>query len=456
MKRVIPPVLARRWRRIRHATAGRAAALALLAGASGAAFALGARGAGWLVAGAALACGAAVVLWRLARAADRPARDLKRFLEGVRYDDASIRIPATGSALQLELAEAFRDVGAAFERVRAEREEQAAYLEAVVRHVGVALIAFRDDGAVTLFNPAAGRALGVPRPRSLDALGARSSGARGALLGLTAGERTLVRLDHESGPQELIAYASQFVLGGRTHTLASLQDIRAELEARELEAWEQLSRVLTHEITNSVAPIASLAGTARALLTPEAQTGGASGGVAEALETIERRSRGLVAFVESYRTLAGVPSPAPRVVRATELLGGIATLFRTTARENGVEITVAVDPERLDLVVDPDLVEQALVNVVLNAIEATGSSGGGTVALHAAPGPGGRAVIRVVDDGPGIEPEVIERVTVPFFSTKPSGSGIGLALAHRIVRLHGGTLTVRSEPGVETEIALRF
>ena len=283
-------------------------------------------------------------------------------------------------------------------------------------------------------------------------MAARSPDAAQTLASLQAGQRALVRLDHEAGPQELVAYATRFVLGGQTHTLVSLQDIRAELEARELEAWEQLTRVLTHEITNSVAPIASLAGTARQRAGDRVPPA-----VAEALETIERRSRGLVSFVDAYRTLAGLPAPRPAVVPAADLLGGIAALFRTTAAERGVTLAVAVEPPRLDLVVDPDLVEQALVNVVLNAIEAAGGRpGGGAVGLAAAPGPGGRAVVTVTDDGPGIPVEALGRVTVPFFSTKPGGSGIGLALAQRVVRLHGGTLSVRSEPDVETAVEMRF
>ncbi|WP_412060711.1 sensor histidine kinase [Rubrivirga sp. IMCC45206] len=445
--------LARTWRRHRGSVAAWAVAVAVSAGAAGALAVIAARrgGMGWVaVAVAAGAAGWGIV--RLVRAAQRPARDLTRFLEGIRYDDASVRIPTGGGgALREGLAAAFADVGAAFERVRAEREEQAAYLEAVVRHVGVALVAFRDDGVVTLFNPAAGRALGVARPRSLDALAQRAPAAAQALVGLRAGSRALVRLEHDAGTQELVAYATQFSLGGRTHTLASLQDIRAELEARELDAWERLTRVLTHEITNSVAPIASLAGTARGLADE-----GDLGAVDEALETIERRSRGLVSFVEAYRTLAGVPQPTPRVVPAADLAGRVATLFRTTAAERGVAVSVAVEPARLEMVVDPDLVEQALVNVVLNAIEATGAAGGGTVAIRVSTGPGGRPIVAVADDGPGIESDVLERVAVPFFSTKPGGSGIGLALARRVVRLHGGELAVVSEPGGGATVELRF
>ena len=455
--------LARFWRRYRVRVVARLVALAAAAGGAGGLLAVDGP---WAVPGAAalgaLAVGAG---WGLVRAVERPARDLRRFLEGVRYDDVSVRFPRRRDDPFLDgLAAAFEEVGAAFRRVRAEREEQAGYLEAVVRHVGVALVAFRSggDGAgeVTIFNLAARRTLGVPRPRTLAGLSQRVPEAAAALRALTPGERALVRLDAggEGGPQELVAYATQFTVGGEPHTLVSLQDIREELEARELEAWQELSRVLTHEIANSVAPIASLAGTARGLVEggPD-EPDGRLADVREALGTIERRSRGLVSFVDAYRTLARLPSPRPRVVPAAELLGDVATLARATAP--GVSVSVEVDPPGLEVVADADLVEQALVNLALNAVEALGGRGdgrGGRVVLRAYPGPSGRAVVEVEDDGPGLLPEVRERAFVPFFSTKPGGSGVGLALAHRIARLHGGTLTVESEPDVRTAFTLRL
>lgn len=452
--------LARFWRRFRVRVAARLVVLATAAGGAGWLAARG--GAGALAGAAALAVVGLWAGWGLVRTVERPTRDLKRFLEGVRYDDVSVRFPRRRDDPFLDgLAAAFEEVGTAFRRVRAEREEQAGYLEAVVRHVGVALVAFRAGGdavgEVTIFNLAARRTLGVPRVRTLDGLARRVPEAAEALRQLVPGERALVRLDHaEGGPQELVAYATRFSVGGEPHTLVSLQDIREELEARELEAWQELSRVLTHEIANSVAPIASLAGTARALV------GGAGGGagdgerladVREALGTIERRSRGLVSFVDAYRTLARLPSPRPRVVPAAELLGDVATLARATAP--GAAVSVEVDPAGLDLVADADLVEQALVNLALNAVEALGGRGG-RVVLRAYPGPSGRAVVEVEDDGPGLLPEVQDRAFVPFFSTKPGGSGVGLALAHRIARLHGGTLAVESEPDARTVFTLRL
>jgi len=442
-------LLPRFWRRFRVRLLTR---LAALVGATLGAAVLVLRGGPASTAGAVVLVGLGVAAtWSLVRLTERPARDLRRFLEGVRYDDMSGHFSGAGGDPMMDaLAEAFESVGEAFRQVRAEREEQAAYLEAVVRHVGVALVAFRTDGTITLFNLAAGRMLSVPRPRSLATLGQRAPDAAHALETLAPGERSLLRLDAPDGPQELVAYATRFTISGAAHTLVSLQDIREELEARELEAWQQLTRVLTHEITNSVAPIASLAGTARGLL----ESPDRAADVREALGTIERRSRGLVSFVDAYRTLAKLPPPQPKVLSAAELLGDIGILMRASAR--GVAVTVSVEPERLEIVADPDLVEQALVNLALNAVEAVDGRPDARVELRAFAGSNGRAVVEVADNGPGLLPEVAERVFLPFFSTKPGGSGIGLSLAQRIARLHGGGLTVVSTPDERTVFTLRL
>ncbi|MEM1056621.1 MAG: ATP-binding protein [Bacteroidota bacterium] len=436
------------WRRFRVRLG---MGLVLLAGLSvGATVAVIRGGPAWTV-GALVLGGLAVwAAMRIVRQAERPARDFRQFLDSVRADDMSVRFSSSGHDPLLDgLAEAFQSVSDAFRKVRAEREEQAGYLEAVVRHVGVALIGLRADGEVTLFNLAAGRTLGIPRPRSVDSLRQRAPEAAEALERLAPGERILIRLDHAEGPKELVAYSTRFVIAGETHSLISLQDIRQELEARELEAWQQLTRVLTHEITNSVAPIASLAGTAQTLLASNH-----TDDVQEALGTIERRSRGLVAFVDSYRTLARLPQPESRVVSAAELLGDIAMLMRASTED--VTVSVEVEPEGLEITADPDLVEQALVNLALNAAEAMEDTPDATLRLRASVGSSGRPVVEVIDNGPGLLPEVQDRAFVPFFSTKQSGSGIGLSLAHRIARLHGGTLTVVSEPEVQTVFTFRF
>jgi len=409
-------------------------------------------------------------VWALLLYTERTPRELLRFLEAIRYDDLSLAVSAHGRGPLFEaIADRFAEVTDAFRRLRTEREEQAQYLQTVVRHVGVALIAFRGDGEVALLNTAAKRLLGLPRLRHIDGLGALSPRLAQLLPTMQSGDRTLVRVERGDRTLDLAVHATHFRLVGEPHVLVSLQDIRSELEEKEMEAWQQLTRVLTHEIVNSVAPIASLAATANQLLhrddaeasgDPVSENGAGSAlplaDAREALQTIERRSQGLIHFVESYRSLTKIPKPTFALFPVAELFGNVTTLLRTSMREKGVTLEVEVTPETLELAADEELIEQVLINLLLNAMQALEGQPDARITLRARIGDTGRAVIEVHDNGPGILPEVRERIFVPFFTTKQSGSGIGLSLSRQILRLHGGTLTVRSTPGVETVFALRF
>jgi signal transduction histidine kinase len=425
---------------------------------AGAAFGMGVlwvRGQGGLalLIGLALLAGAAA----LVRYTEKPARDLTRFLESLRYDDASQRITSEGRGRTFDaLADAFGKVGETFQTLRAEREEQARYLQTVVRHVGVALVAFRPDGEVTLVNHAARRLLGLSHLRRLDGLARVASDLPETLLALGSGERSLVRVERESGTLVLLAHAAQFRLLDAPYTLVSLQDIGAELEEQEMDAWQRLTRVLTHEIGNSVAPIASLAGTANGLLHAgnDALPPDDVADVREALATIERRSQGLMRFVEAYRSLTRIPKPSFALFPVRSLFDDAQTLLRTSFGAANVALSVEVEPAGLELVADRALVEQVLLNLLLNALQAIDEAGG-RVTLRAHVGPNGRPVVEVEDDGPGIPEEALERVFVPFYTTKAAGSGIGLSLSRQVMRLHGGRLLVRSKPG-RTVFTLQF
>lgn len=389
----------------------------------------------------------------LVRFVERPSREMLRFLESIRNDDFSISFGRRSASLSDPLRAAYTDVVATFQQIRSEREEQAHFLQTIVRHVGVALIAYRSDGDIMLFNEAAGRLLGLSRPRTMDRIARRHPALVESLLGMRRGVRGIVEMERDDQPLTLIIHATRFQLGGMVTTLASLQDIRPELEAKELEAWQSLTRVLTHEMVNSVSPIASLAATAQELI---GDSESVHEGIGEALRVIKGRCEHLVQFVESYRSLAGLPEPSFQIEKATRILNDVATLLRATAIEQGMQLRVDVKPQLLDLIVDSEMFEQALVNVVFNAIQACEGREDATVVLRAFSGALGRPVVEVVDNGPGLIPDVIDSVFMPFFTTRPGGSGIGLSLSREIMRRHGGTLSVRSIPETETVFTFRF
>ncbi len=426
----------------------------------------------------------ALLVWQVAslvRYAERWVRDLTRFLEAIRYEDFSQRFAGRRRGPLFErLAAAFSEITEEFRRVRAEREEQFRYLQYVVRHVGVALVSFRAGGEVEMMNAAAKRLLDVGRLRRVQDLGGENEPLARALLELKSGERRLVKLRRAERTLHLAVYATRFRLQGEAYALASIQDIGNELAEKEMEAWQRLTRVLTHEIMNSVAPISSLAATADRLLedgkaAPETAAGDAPGaapgdGAAaqvlsaqaladtrEALGTIRRRGDALIHFVDAYRAFTRVPAPAFELVPAREVFAHVARLLGAQAERQGVRLDTRVEPGDLALTADPDLVEQVLINLTLNALQAVeGHAEVPRVTLRARAGRHGRPVLEVADNGPGIPPDVQEKIFVPFFTTKEEGSGIGLSLSRQIMRLHGGTLDVRSRPGKETVFTLRF
>jgi nitrogen fixation/metabolism regulation signal transduction histidine kinase len=395
-------------------------------------------------------------------------RDLTRFLESVRYADFSQGFTSEGRGpLFARLRDAFEEVTSEFRRIRAEKEEQVRYLENVVQHLGIALISYRADGTVELMNTAARRLLRTGPIRNIEALERVSEPLVGALRDLDSGEQSMVRVAEEDRTLQLAVHVSRFRLRNEAHALASIQDLRNELEEKEMEAWQQLTRVLTHEIMNSVAPISSLASTAHRLLseapaspngTPPQELSEIAEDAREAVQTIERRSKGLISFVDSYRSFTKIPNPSFKVLEVQELFDDVRRLLRVQIEEHALDLRINVAPEDLQVSADPELIEQVLINLVLNAMQAVEDEPEPRIELRARIDRRSRPVLQVIDNGPGIPPDVQEKIFVPFFTTKEDGSGIGLSLSRQIMRLHGGALTVRSDPDAdaETMFTLRF
>lgn len=400
----------------------------------------------------------ATQLWGLLRAVDRTNRDLARFFDSVRFDDYSqtFRSQRLGGSFK-ELHAALARVVEAFRAARADKEEQALYLQTVVQHVGIGLVVFQPDGEIELLNNAAQRLLRIPPYKNVRDLEEACPGLATTLLRLRPADRELVKVEAGDDQLQLLLHAAAFKQRGRDLTLVTVQDIRGELEEREIEAWQKLIRVLTHEIMNSMTPISSLAGTVEGLI----DKGGAGdpeslADIRGALKTIQRRSEGLLHFVDGYRNLARVPKPDLKFFPASDLFAQVAQLLQPRLDECGGRLETSSNPARLEVLADPALLEQVLINLVLNACEAVRGRDRPQIALTASLDERGRPVIQVRDNGPGIPPENLDKIFVPFFSTKEGGSGIGLSLSRQIMRLHGGSISAASKPGRETLFTLRF
>jgi two-component system nitrogen regulation sensor histidine kinase NtrY len=395
----------------------------------------------------------------LIRTVDRTNRDLARFFESVRFGDFTQTFRAREPDPSFrELHTSLTEVMEAFREARAEKEEQALYLQTVVQHIGIGLVVFQPSGEVDLINDAARRLLKLAQLKNVRNLEDRHPGLVETLLRMKPRERTLVKTEIGDEPLQLSLYATSFKLRGQEFRLVSIQDIRSELEEKEIEAWQKLIRVLTHEIMNSMTPISSLASTVQDLVAQSCGPEGASESMADihaALRTIQKRSEGLLHFVDGYRSLARISKPDLKLFPVETLFAGVDQLLRGRLLEREIGLTSSADPANLELLADPDLLEQVLINLVLNAADAVEGREGQLVEMIASLDDRGRPVIQVKDNGAGIPAENLDKVFVPFFSTKEGGSGIGLALSRQIMRLHSGSISVASKPG-ETVFTLRF
>ena len=377
---------------------------------------------------------AALVSADLARRALAADRMLKIFADGLAA--GTVERPARPVAAFGELGAAIDRAADSLDAERSERQRRIDTLEAMLDTVGVALFVLAPDGAIELSNRAARNLAREPATRfaSLRAIGPEVA-AR--LMALGPGARELLRLPDG---RRMLAGAAAFSLpGGERRRLISLQGVSGELDPVEFKAWQDLVRILAHEMMNSLTPIVSLAESLEGLLHEQ-------GEAAAAVQVIARRSQGLMSFVDRYRRVAELPSPERTTISLAELAAGLDRLMEPMLSERGIAYVSQVDPPDLVLFADPELLEQAMLNLLKNAVEAVEGSAAPAIQLSCRAIGDGLVAISVCDNGRGL-PEDPEGLFVPFFTTKAGGSGIGLSIARQVALAHQGqALAERREP----------
>jgi len=402
----------------------------------------------------------------LIRYLDRTNRELTSFLESIRFSEftRSFQIESMGGTFN-ELNKAFNEVMQDFQKVRAEKEESFHYLQTIVQNIDVSVIAYSSDGNIELINKTAKKLFQLATIKNIKSLEPLSPELVSTLLNIKPGENKLVKLQYDDDILQLAIFASTIKVKDKLIFLVTIKDIQNVLEEQETEAWQKLIRVLTHEIMNSITPIASLSSTLDLMLKGMVGQGNGDelridnesvGEIQEALQTINKRSTGLLHFVNTYRNLTRIPKPNFRLCKISELFGSIEKLMEEEMRKCGFEFVVKVDPENLEFTADDQLIEQVLINLIKNSMHALSGRANARIQLQGFMNKRGRVTIQVSDNGPGILKDVLDKVFIPFFTTKPSGSGIGLSLSKQILRLHNGTITAHSEPEVETVFTMTF
>lgn len=410
---------------------------------------------------------AVVQIMLLIRHVDKTNQLLNSFLQSIRYSDftRTFQVESTDSSLnklKTTLNEVIRD----FQSVRAEKEESYHYLQTIIQHIGIALIAYQRDGSVELINNATKRLFQVRNLPNIQVLSGYSHELVQKLLTIKHGENALVKVRDKDDLLQLSIYGTEFKIHNRNIMLVSIKNIQHELDDKEMESWQKLIRVLTHEIMNSITPISSLSSTVNGLINDIIERAGANEQnveiteelqeISSALSTIQKRTEGLIQFVNTYRNLTRIPTPNFTIFQVSRLLNNIYELHRAELEALNIECTLIAEPPTLELSADEMLIEQVLINLIKNSMHALEHRTNARIQLRAFLNRRGKITIQVVDNGPGILPEVLDKIFIPFFSTKPLGSGIGLSLSRQIMRLHGGSLNAFSEPEKETIITLTF
>lgn len=401
-------------------------------------------------------------VWGLMQLVNRTNQELTRFLNAIRYEDflQTFSIEHLGSSFA-DLNEAFDDVIVRFRQTRSAKEMQARYLKALVEHVPVAVVAIHGDDGVEFLNNAARRLLNATGRKPLKKLDELGPVFLRDMAQTKAGERKLTRIESDGVQRQLIMSTTQIAVAGDVQRLISLQDIQSELDATELSAWQDMVRVLSHEIMNSITPIASLAITADDLvddLDKKTRAAGEEkdeliGDIHDAIRTVARRSENLMDFVKSYRQLTQMPPPKMARLPVAGYLERFGSLMGAEWKGRGIALHVGQVPEGLILMADENLIDQVIINLLRNAADAASANDLPQVWLSARLSSRGAPVIEIADNGAGIDSDLQEKIFLPFFTTKAEGSGIGLSLARQVMLVHKGSISVspRADGGADGE-----
>ncbi len=402
---------------------------------------------------------------QLVELVDHSNNDLASFFDSIKFDDLSASFKTDSNDVGVQrLHQELNEAITKLRNSRQEKDSEYLFYKNIVMHVGIGLIIFKEDnGKIEIFNSAARKLLKINRAETVHDLKEVSDTLVNVFIRLRTGGRELIRLKVGEDIIQLSIYAIELTLRGENLKLISLQNIQSELEEKEMEAWQNLVRVLTHEIMNSVTPISSLAGTIDDELKNHLRDDSGKPLNKEQLEdihlslqTISKRSEGLIHFVKEFRSLTHIPKPRPVNISACALFEEIAILHKKELLEKNTKLEFSVDPQDLTITADKIMTEQVLINLVKNAIQAFEEQENKTIILRAYYNDKMRPVISVKDNGTGIDPEALEKIFIPFFTTKKTGSGIGLSLSRQFMRQHQGTLTVKSTVGKGTEFFMRF
>ena len=400
-----------------------------------------------------------VELYRFQRKAQD---ELQQFVESVHYRDFSRYFDVKHAPAELQpLREGFNKINSTFKIISKEKETQYQYLQKILELVDTGILSYEgDSGEILWMNESLKTMLQVPYLKTIHSLAKRDNELYLDIIALKPGDGKITKAHVEKGTFKVLLSATAFQTEGKKFKLIAFQNINEALDETESKAWQKLLSVMTHEIMNSVAPISSLADTLKNRLEKSVShmtnKSAAVHDLELGIETIKRRSEGLLKFAETYRNLNKITTPSLKTIYVRDLFEGLHQLMEPTLTQKNIELEIVLKDTSLELQVDTSLVEQVLINLVVNAMEAVKDNPDPRIILSAYNSTNRKILIKVSDNGFGMTEEIMDKIFIPFFSTKKNGSGIGLSLCKQIMMLHKGNIQVQSRQGQGTAFTLQF
>lgn len=388
--------------------------------------------------------------------------ELNQFVEAVHYRDFTTHFDVKHAPAELQvLREGFNEINSTFKVISKEKETQYQYLQKILELVDTGILSYEvDTGEVVWMNESLKKMLQLPYLKNMQSLVKRDPELHTDIILLQPGDHKISKAHLEREVFRVLMSATAFQTEGKKYKLVAFQNVNEALDETESKAWQSLLSVMTHEIMNSIAPISSLADTMKTRLQARYATSGGADHSLEDLEiginTIKRRSEGLLKFAETYRNLNKITTLSLQKVYIRELFGNLHQLMQPTFEQKGIEMEIILRNPELVLQADPSLLEQVLINLVVNAIEAVKDRSNAKIILSADQTTRGKIILKIADNGQGIPEELMDKIFIPFFSTKKQGSGIGLSLCKQIIMLHKGVIQVHSTPEKGTIFSLQF
>lgn len=407
-----------------------------------------------------------IQVYFLFRSITKNNRNLLNLFQSLKSNDVTSKLPQTAGGKPFkELSRLLNEFIDELGQVRLDKEKEHDFFKNTIKHVNTGLLAFNENREVKLANETLLKMFNIPELKNIRKLNSYFVGFEQLLIDIRPGKSQTIRFFISNIQHHLSLKCSEFVIDRSKLKLISFHDIKSEFAQEEAETWHKLISVLRHEIMNSVGPITSLVSTLveeyeeRVESEPDSEVVKST---LTGLKAIEKRSVGLVNFVEEYKKLSILPKPVLSQIKPDDLLNEIASLMKSKLADANIEFTINNRFENIYLNADEKLISQILLNLVNNSFMAMRDSDNkqetkqAYISIRTVKMSGQSLGFEVEDNGSGIHKNLYDKIFIPFFTTRKDGSGIGLSLCRQIMKLHGGTISVQSNPGIKTIFTLRF